>query len=443
MPDKSSSVDEPVKEEMSAVVNLRFTYKKVPVTVLERLTFKEPRKILKEIHALGHVDECVILQTCNRVEIYAATSKRHLLECAKGIAEYWRQRSRLDEDGFYQKLEKSFNSGALTHLLRLTSGLESMIVGEDQILGQVQKAFEEAMKCGTIGRFLKISFEKAIKTGKKVRLKTRINEGAVSVGSAAVELLEESLGGLRDKEIIIIGAGETGGLVGKALASRKHAVIFVANRTYERGVRLASMLGGHAVRFDKVRDLLTTVDAVIVATAAPHYVLTRGIVQGVLEKRAGKELFIMDLSHPRNVEEEVANLPNVKLRNIDDLRGIAERNLEMRRREIKKAEAIIRDELRRLELMLKRERAEPLISALCSKAEEIRRKELKKALRMLGEIDDKQRRVINDLTLVLIERVLHHPILNIRKAALNDDVNMISVAQRLFNLNQSQGRMHE
>lgn len=438
MPNKSLSIDKAVKaEETGGTINLRFTYKNVPITMLERLTFKESHEILKEMHGLNHVEECVVLQTCNRVEIYAATSERYLIEATSEIAEFWRQRNKIDKEEFYQRLEKSFNSEAQIHLLRLTSGLESMIVGEDQILGQVQKAFEEAKECGSIGQILRPTFEKAIKTGRRVRLKTRINKGAVSIGSAAVELLEEALGGLKDKKIIIIGAGETGSLVGKALASRKHAVIFVSNRNYEKGVSLARMLGGCAVRFDKVRNLLASVDVAIVTTAAPHYVLTKNLIQEVLEKRMGKRLFIIDLSQPRNVEESVANLLNVELHNIDDLRGIAETNLETRRREIEKAEAMVKDGLKHLELMLKRDQAELVVSALCNKAEEIRQKELKKALKMLGQINGKQRSIINDLTLVLTERILHHPILDTRKAALNGDVNTISVVKRLFDLKSS------
>jgi len=437
LPSKSSSInkDEMVKvEETSGIVNLRFTYKNVPVTVLEKLTFNQPREALKEISTFNHVDECVILQTCNRVEIYMVTSERYLAELSSQVAEYWRMRNNLDKEVFYRKLEKSFSSEALIHLLRLTSGLESMIVGEDQILGQVQKGFEESKKCGTVGRALKTTFEKAIKTGKRVRLKTTIDKGAVSMGSAAVELLKENLGSLKDRKIVIIGAGEIGELVGKALASREHVVIFVANRTRERGVRLARMLGGYAIEFAKITDILADVDAVVVATAASHYVLKKSMIEEVLDRRGDKRLIVMDLSQPRNVEEDMASLPSVRVLNIDDLRGVAEINLEMRREEIQKAEAIVASELKNLELTLKRKRAEPVISSLCRRVEEVRRKELKKALKMLGEIDEKQQKVINDLTLVLTERILRHPISNIRKAALSDDVNTISVARRLFNL---------
>lgn len=425
--------------EVRNIINLRITHKEAPIAVLERLTFKEPRRMLKEIRALESVKECVILQTCNRIEIYAAVSEQDVTKARSEIAEHWRQRAGVEKEKFYQTLKASFNSSALSHLMRLTSGLESMIVGEDQILGQVKEAFEEAKRCGTIQTHLKTIFERSIKTGRKVRLKTRINKGAVSIGSAAVELLEETLGDLKDKKIIIIGAGETGGLVAKALASRKHAVVFVANRTYERGARLAEMLGGHALRFSKIKDLLAEVDVAIVATTAPHCLLTKNLLLGILDRREGRRLFIMDLSQPRNVEETVADLPNVELRNIDDLRGIAETSLEMRLREIEKAQAIVESELNHLRLMLKKEQSKPIVSALCNRADEIRQKELKKAFRMLGKLSADQQKIIDDLTLTLIERILYHPIRNLRKATLNGDINTISAAQKLFNINPSRG----
>ena len=440
MPNKSLKTTKNVSEsgETNKIVDLRFTHKKTPITALEALTFKGLHRALEEVHALSYVRECAILQTCNRVEIFAVVPERKLVKAESEIAEHWRQRAGLDKEKFYHTLERSTNSEALIHLLRLTAGLESMIVGEDQILGQVQEAINEAKKCGTIGPILETTFKKAVKTGRGVRLKTGINKGAVSIGSAAVDLLEEAFGGLKNKKIIVVGAGETGGLVGKALAIRKQAVLFVSNRTYDRGVRLARMLGGQAVRFNKLSELLAYVDAVIVATSAPHYVLTKGLVEKILGKRKGKKLLIIDLAQPRNVEESVADLPNIELRNIDDLRGVAESNLTMRLREAKKAETIVENEVRRLELMLKRKQVDPIISAMCCRAEEIRCKELKKALRMLGKLDDNQRKVIDNLTHKLTERILYRSIMRLRKAAESGDVNKVSVAQELFGLNPPQ-----
>jgi glutamyl-tRNA reductase len=421
------------------IVNLRVTHKKASIPVLEALVFKDLPKALKEICTLEGVNESVIIQTCNRVEIFAVVPTEHWLTAGAEMAEYWRRRAGFNFEHFYDILEKNFNSEALTHLLRLASGLESMIVGEDQILGQVQDAFNEAKENGTVGPILERSFDKAIKVGRDVRTETNVSKGTVSVGSAAVGLAEEILGELKDKKIIIIGAGETGELVGKALADREHAVIFVANRTYKRGIELAKVLGGQAVKFDRVNEFLTDVDLAIVATAAPHSVITRDLMNRVLEERKGKKLLIIDLSQPRNVDKDVSSLPTVELRNIDDLRGIAQSNLEMRLEEVGKAEEIIQDELKSLELMLQREQAEPIISAIWSSAEEIRRRELTKALKMIGNLDNEQHRIIDDLTQVLVKRILHHPVENLRKAAEKGKTNVISTVRELFNVKQVKG----
>jgi len=421
------------------IVNLRVTHKKVSIPILEALAFKNLPKALKEICALEGVNESVIIQTCNRVEIFAVVPREYWLTAGAEIAEYWRRRAGFNLEQFYDILEKTFNSEALAHLLRLASGLESMIVGEDQILGQVQAAFDDAKENGTVGSILERAFDKAIKVGREVRTKTNVSKGTVSIGSAAVGLAEEILGELKDKKIIIIGAGETGELVGKALAARGHAVIFVANRTYKRGVELAKVLGGQAVKFDRVNEFLTDVDLAIVATAAPHCIITRDLMNRVLEERQGKKLLIIDLSQPRNVEEDVSRFPTVELRNIDDLRGIAQSNLEMRLKEVEKAEEIIRDELQSLELMLQREQAEPIISAICGRAEEIRQRELTKALKMIGNLDDEQHRVIDDLTHVLVKRILYHPVENLRKAAEKGKTNVISTVRELFNVKQLKG----
>jgi glutamyl-tRNA reductase len=307
-----------------------------------------------------------------------------------------------------------------------------MIVGEDQILGQVQDAFNESEKLGVVGPILRRAFDSAIRTGTEARIRTGLNKGAVSIGSAAANLLEQLLGNLEDKKIIVVGAGKTGILVGKALAVRKPNVIYVANRTYQMGVRLAKMLDGQAVRFDRIRSYLADVDAVIVATAAPHAVLTKELVADTMQRRGEKKLLIIDLSHPRNVEKDVKALPNVDVRNIDDLRGIADRNLKMRLAEVKNAENIIDSELKKLELQLRCEQVEPIISAICNRAESVRQKELAKALKKIGEIDQDQRRVIEVMTRLMVERVLIRLIDKLRKAAMAGNYEIVSTAQELF-----------
>ena len=434
MPNESSKAIEGLEQvgEIEGIFNLRFTYKKATVPFLNAVTFKDRRKTQTKMRALCNLKELVILQTCNRVEIFAAINPNESCRAYDSIAECWRREVKQSSTVFYTGLENSSGLEALIHLFRLASGLESMIVGEDQILGQVQDAFNESEKLGVVGPILRRAFDSAIRTGTEARIRTGLNKGAVSIGSAAANLLEQLLGNLEDKKIIVIGAGKTGILVGKALAVRKPNVIYVANRTYQMGVRLAKMLDGQAVRFDRIRTYLADVDAVIVATAAPHAVLTEELVADTMQKRGEKKLLIIDLSHPRNVEKDVKALPNVDVRNIDDLRGIADRNLKMRLAEVKNAENIIDSELKKLELQLRCEQVEPIISAICNRAESVRQKELAKALKKIGEIDQDQRRVIEVMTRLMVERVLIRLIDKLRKAAIAGNYQIVSTAQELF-----------
>lgn len=409
------------------LLNLAVAHRKARVPLLEAVAFDDPRRVMEDICSLEGVDGCVVVQTCHRTEVYTAVSD---ISAEADIIEYWLRRVKVDEGEFRGVLERAYDDEALNHLLRLASGLESMIVGEDQILGQIGDAYAEAEKAGTTGPILATAFRKAVKVGRLVRLQTRIDKGAVSVGSAAVDLSENVLGSLDGKRILIVGAGETGTLVGKALAEKGVSAVFVANRTYERGVRLAQMLGGKAVHFDELNSLLPEVDLAIVATTAPHYILTRERLEKSV-KGDGK-LIIVDLSQPRNVEESVGLIPNVSLFNIDNLRRIAEDNLKKRLGEVDKAERIIADELEGLKRMLRRSSAESAIAAICARIEETRQAELRKALDLLGDVDEKQRGVIEDLTRVLIRRTLHFPLVNLRKAAEDGDAELISAAKRLF-----------
>jgi len=434
LPNESSKVLEGSEStrETEEILNLRFTYKKATIPFLNAVTFKDHCRAQEKILARCNLKECVILQTCNRVEIFAVIQPGESCRAYESIAECWRIEVKQSPTAFYSGLEGSSGYEALTHLFRLASGLESMIVGEDQILGQVQDALNESEKRGVAGPILRRAFDRAIKTGTKVRIRTGLNKGAVSIGSAAANLLEQLLGSLEGKKIIVIGAGETGMLVGKALAVRKPKVIYVANRTYQMGVRLAKMLDGQAVRFNRIRDYLADVDVVIVATAAPHTVLTTELVADILRNRGGKELLIVDLSQPSNVEEAVKALPNIHLRNIDDLRRIAEGNLKMRLAEVRNAETMIKSELERFELQCRRERVEPLISAICQRAENVRQKELTKALKMLGDLDQEHEKILEDMTRSLLERILFHPISTLRKAAVTGNDQIVSTVEELF-----------
>jgi len=313
---------------MNGICNLSITHKWASLNDLECARIDNVEGALKAMHATDGVSECVIIQTCNRIELYLYVTNE--FDVNSFITRFFPSVSP-ELIGRYEARE------SLRHLMRLASGLDSMIVGEDQILGQLKEAVEIATKEDTLGPDLGLALSKAIKVGKRVRTETHINRGSVSVGSAAVDLAERVMGTLEDKAILSIGAGELGTLVAVALAERELKAMFFSNRTFRRAQTLAKRLGGTAVRFDNIDDYLCQADLVISATAAPHYILPYDKVRRAMQQRHGQSLVIIDIANPRDVEESVATLDNVDLHNIDDLRKITEQNLKKRRSDRKSA----------------------------------------------------------------------------------------------------------
>jgi glutamyl-tRNA reductase len=260
----------------------------------------------------------------------------------------------------------------------------------------------------------------------------------VSVGSAAVELAESLLGKLDQKKILIMGAGEVGTLVAKALARRCLKPIFIANRTYARAVKLAENLSGRAIRFDKLEETLVDADAVICSTGAPHYLLTKNLVFKLMKQRQDhNDLVIIDISNPRNVEKATQEIAQVKLYDIDDLQFIAEKNKQKRWKSVEKASRLIDEELIFLNRDIRILSVRDIVSLLFLRAEEIRQKELAKALRMLGPIDAKEKKIIEDLTFILLKQTYVPIVENLRSAAKKDDKKLIEVAINLFGLEPS------
>ena len=417
------------------IVNARITHHKSGISLMEAVAFEDLESSLTELYSMVNVEECVILQTCNRTELYIVGKDRE--DVSKISSEYLTKRSGIKSEEVARTIEVSLNRDALKHLLRVTSGLDSMVVGEDQILGQVSNAYLAAETANTVGPILKTVFNRAISVGRRVRNETEINRGAISIGSVAVQLAEVLLGSLRGKNVLVMGAGEIGTLVAKALASCCPNAIFIANRTYNRALRLAEELHGKAVKFDKLEEVLKDADVVICSTAAPHYLLTKKSVSKVMKQRDNRsDLMIIDISNPRNVEKSVQDIKGVKLYNIDDLRIIAERNKEKRQEKVESASKIVDEALLLLEQDLKAKSVRNIVSSLFSRAEEIRQKELLKALKMLGKIDKEKRGVIDDLTFEIIEQTLVPIIENLRKAAINNDKKLIDVAVKLFGMEE-------
>ncbi|AEH06945.1 Glutamyl-tRNA reductase [Methanothermococcus okinawensis IH1] len=365
-------------------------YKKYSIPELERLRFNEEEFYKK-------YDNCILLQTCNRIEAYF--DKSYCGGELNGLKNDFKD---------FKVLE---GHDAIIHLLRTASGLESMIVGEDQIIGQIKKSHYNAKKLGKTTKYLDTIFLKAVHVGQMVRRKTKINKGGISIGSAAVELVEKTVG-LENKNILVIGAGEIGTLVAKALIEKNVKAIVVANRTYERAERLANELKGMAVHFDKLNEALNFSDIIICATSSPHYILNKSHLENIVGKK-----IIVDIANPRDVDDNVRELPNVVLYTIDDLKLVSDENLKKRKNEIPIVEAIIEDEFRALSKQLKKLDVEDVIKNYDNYIECIRKKELKKALKMVDNGKEPEK-VLEKFSEVFAKRIIHDFV----KLAYNEDI---------------------
>jgi glutamyl-tRNA reductase len=433
-------------------VNVRVTHQRADVATLEAFAFSDVRRALKEISSLPSIKECVIIQTCNRVEIYAAAEdvstayhdiidyvmektvshmKKHLSSGVQPdqLVDHMINSSKKIHD----VIEVEYHFAALHHLMRLTCGLESMIVGEDQILGQVRDAYHLAYGARTVGPFFKSIFSKAVHVGQRARKDTRINKGAVSVGSAAVELAENVLGDLGKKTVLLIGAGDMGTLVARSLTRVNGDMkIIVTNRTVERSQKIAGEIGAEIMDFRNLEEGLKRADLVITATSAPKSLINASTVRKLVEE-GKKRLVIIDVSIPRNVDQGVVGLPGVELFNIDSLRGIAEKNRRHREMEAVKVEEIIEEELSLLEKRLYRIDVEDVVKVIFGYAEEVRQKELSRAMRMLGDgVRDRELRILDDLTRVIVNRTMSPIVGKLRKAAETGDKEIIKAAEKWF-----------
>ena len=398
------------------ILNVRVDHQTADIAQIERST-QELDIILRDIQGNFDIHEYLYLKTCNRTEVYLISEQFKEDDISFDLSNFVVE---TDED-------------ALRHLLRLASGLESMIIGEDQILGQIKDSRKNGIKDGCMGPILRTIFTKAIHVGQVVRKNTRINQGSTSIGTAAVKLAESVHGDLKCKKVLVIGAGKMGTLVAKALVEKKLKAIVVANRTYNSAVKLACELNGCAIRFDRLHEAMRDADVVISATGAPHHILTCKEVEEFVPVENLSRLVMVDIANPRDIDENVKEL-GVKLFNMDDLRFIADENLKMRESEVSSAERIIEDELELLKKSLKRLEVEPIISHIRASAEEIRQKEIIKALKMLGDLNGKEK-IVDDLTQVVVDRVFCDIIKNIRNAAEKDDIMVMKAIETIFSEN--------
>ncbi len=326
-----------------SVVVIGLSYRTAPVQMRERFAFAEPQipEILARLRADGVAEEVVILSTCNRVEIYAASQKNEraaFADLQKFLVEHHQYEGVINGEIYTYGEPHS-----LEHLFKVASGLDSMVLGETEILGQLKKAYDTALQHKHTGGRLNKVFQRAFNVAKQIRTETNIQRGSVSVGSVAVELAEKIFTKLSDRQVMVIGAGDTSEKTARSLLSRGAHSVIVSNRSYERAEALAKDLGGRAVHFDDWANEFAKIDIVISSTSAPHYVLDRKKLAPLMALRQNRPLLLIDIAVPRDIEPEVNFLENVYLYNIDDLQAIADDYLEQRKEEIARCEQIIRE----------------------------------------------------------------------------------------------------
>ena len=408
------------------IINARVTFRKSPIHVLERFSFSDVDEAYSSFKKHAELKECVILQTCNRIEIFATGNETDFDQ----IKKTWASIAGLEENSFKDNCEVSVNIDVYDHLLKLTSGLDSMVIGEEQILGQIKNSITFARNAKTSGEHLNTLFDKAIRVGTRVRNTTGISKGSVSVGSMAVKLAEENVDDMKLKQILLIGTGEAAALVAKSLKKRGYE-FSISSRTLERSTSFSKTVGGNPIDFNEILSDFGKYDIVFVATTAPYFLVTHERIKEALNQK-NHGIMILDLSNPRTVDEKVAELSGIKLMNIDQIAEIVEKNMRTRIGQKNSAEEIIKEELPVLEASMKRLEAEPVVKDVFKNIDSLRIKELQKALNMLGELDDDKKKIIDDLSKAIVESIVTTPMNNLRKHTEQGNTDLLGAVEKLF-----------
>jgi glutamyl-tRNA reductase len=334
---------------------------------------------------------------------------------------------------FANTVEIAKGGDVVHHLLRLTSGVESLVIGEDQVLGQIKRAFAFSRKNGYAGSNLSIIFERALKLGSRIRTSTGLNKGSVSVGSLAVNLAEQYFDNLKNKRIMLIGSGEGASLVAKSLKQRQ-VNFMITSRTFERAKSFADTVAGKPIQFENALEMFHDLDLIFVSTTAPYHLVTYDRIEKARSKTE-EGMMIFDLSNPRTVEEKVATIKKVKLINIDQISELVEKNMRARKNEIQSAEKLIDEEMRFVDTTLRRKKAEPMIVSIFKNVDIIREHELKKAFSILGKtLGSNESKTIEQLSYAIVEGILSTPMNNLRKEIELCDENeeLMKLVAKLF-----------
>lgn len=405
------------------------SHKTAPVEVREKLALAAEELGSAAASLVGGaVSEAVVLSTCNRTEVYAVADTFH--GGREVLLEFLRRRGGEIQSHLYLRNDRE----AVAHLFRVACGLDSMIPGETQVLGQIKDAYRRSRDAGSVGKLLHSLFQQALGVAKRAHTETAIGQNAVSVGYAALELARKVFGDLRGHRVLLIGAGKMGELTARHLHENGAARVLVANRTRERARQLAQRFGWVDLPFPEVAGQLAEVDVVVSSTGAPGTVLEAAQVLPHLRRRH-RPLFIFDIAVPRDVDPAVGKLADVFLYDIDDLQAVVEANLELRAREAAKVEGIVVEETDRFEAFLRELAVVPLIRSLRDKAESIRRRELERAMAKLPELDQRQRQVVEQLSCLLVNKLLNDPTLALKESMSGAESQVyVEAMSRLFRL---------
>jgi glutamyl-tRNA reductase len=400
-----------------SVIVVGLNHRTAPVELLERVSVP-PAGLVKALHALRvreHLAEIVLLSTCNRTEVYARTTLFH--PAVQDVRDFLAAHASVDADDLGEHLYTYHDDAAVAHLFGVAAGVDSMIVGEGEILGQVREAWRAAEREGTAGQLLSRVFRQAVEVGKRSRTETDIGRHAVSVSSAAVALAADRLGSLEKRRVLVLGAGEVGEGMAVALAGAGADEIVVANRTASRARELARRVKGRPISLGEVADELVRADVLLTSTGASDIVIERSDIETVMQRRDGRAFLIVDVALPRDVDPGVRQVFGVMLLDMDDLKAFALHSLEQRQLEVGRVRTILAEEIERFRAERSAREVAPVVTALRGRAEEIRQAELERFRSRLADLDPATRKAVEALTAGIVNKLLHDPTVRVKDAA--------------------------
>jgi glutamyl-tRNA reductase len=418
------------------IVSIGLNHKTAPVEVRERLAFtsEDTAKVLEAMSDHPLVEEIALFSTCNRVEFLLASEEPE--KAVEAIKDFMAKFKDTPRHLFEKALFVHQGDDAVRHIFRVTSSLDSMVVGEAQILGQIKRSYATACEHGSCGVVLNRLMHRSFSVAKRIRTETGIGDRAVSISYAAVELGRKIFGELEDKAVLLIGAGEMAELAVEHLVTNRARPIYVANRTFERGLELAERFRGTAIRFEEILEYLKKeIDIVISSTGAPGYVLEQGHFKGLMRARKNRPLFFIDIAVPRDIDPDINRISNVYVYDIDDLKSAIQENIDERKSEATRGERIVDEAVIQFRKWFQGLEVVPTIVGLREKIEEIRRRELEKTFSTLDGISEKDRDAIDRLTASLVNKILHDPTLFLKQVGHKDEKSLyLDMARRFFNL---------